>query len=470
LKPIEILSESEIKAIHHATIQILEETGVRLTHPKACAMLIDAGCLQNEERITIPEHLVQSSLATSPSSFTLRGRGGKSITFGDGTLHWHNTGGVPAILDRPGGESRQAMVKDQENATRLLDAIEGIDEIVPLFTPHDVPFEVMNLAMYRYALPHTIKPLGGPGLQYPQEVRSIYEMASVIGPPAEILSIPISPISPLFFPDDVTDSIMETARLGISLVILPSPTAGVTAPMTLAGAIALQSAEVLAGIVLAQLINPGLSIMYCGRLSLIEPRSGRSAWGVPMLGLSSAACVQMGHYYNLPVNVYGLATDSNQLDIQNGYERAINAILPALTGADAMSGIGDLGAGTVSSFAQIMADNDIAMSIKHLLSGMQVDERTLAVELTDEMNKTNGTYMAEKHTVQALRSGETYYPALADRRLFDEWLQAGGSGMVENADEKAVQLINEHEVPPLELSQEQELDKIMKAAEKEITL
>ena len=117
----------------------------------------------------------------------------------------------------------------------------------------------MSLAMYRHALPYTTKPLQGPGVQYCGEVRYAVKMAEVIGPPAEVLTLSLSPVSPLTIPDHEAEAIMEIARLGIAFGPLPCPTAGTTAPFSIVGAIAQQNAEVLAALVLAELVHPGLA-------------------------------------------------------------------------------------------------------------------------------------------------------------------------------------------------------------------
>ncbi|MCX6068937.1 MAG: trimethylamine methyltransferase family protein, partial [Chloroflexi bacterium] len=132
---------------------------------------------------------------------------------------------------------------------------------------------------------------------------------------------------------------------------------------SIAGAIAQQNAEVLAPLVLAQLVHPGLPIFYCGRLAMMEPRTGISVWGGVELGLASAGTVQLGHRYGLPVNVYGFSTNAHTLDIQDGFERGLNAAIPALVGADELSGIGEMEAGVSGSFAQMVADNEFASSV-----------------------------------------------------------------------------------------------------------
>jgi trimethylamine--corrinoid protein Co-methyltransferase len=293
-------------------------------------------------------------------------------------------------------------------------------------------------------------------------------MAAVVGPPAEVLSLGISPISPLFFPDDIAEAIMASSQLGLPLWPLPCPTAGATAPLSLAGALAQQNAEVLASLVLAQAVQPGLPVIYCGRLAMMEPRTGSSVWGGVELGLVSAATAQIAHRYGLPVNVYGLSTNATVLDIQNGYERALNAAIPALAGADELSGIGEMAAGVSSSYAQIVCDNEIAAGVRRLRRGFKTDEDALAVEVMAEVMNGSRNFLDQRHTVHYLRQGEIFFTRLAERRTWEEWEREGRQTMADRAQAEAKHLLAEHEVPPLTEDQERELDEIMREAEAEL--
>ena len=463
-----ILSAEEVEAIHDATLRVLSEVGVVLTQPAARELLADAGAVLNGDRVRLPAELVQACIGRCPSQVSIRGRDGKTMTLGDGTLHWHNLGGAATVYDAGAGRCRPATLQDVVDSTRLLDALDGVTNITPFFTPQDVPGPLMALAMYRHALPHTTKPLQGPGTQTAVEVRYAARMAEVVGPAAEVISLGISPISPLTFPDDVVEAMVETARLGIPLGPLPCPTAGATAPLSLAGALAQQNAEVLASVVLAQLVRPGLPIIYCGRLAAMEPRTGMSVWGGVELGLVSAGTVQVSHRYGLPVNVYGLSTNSNTLDLQSGYERALNAIVPALAGADELSGIGELAAGVTGSYAQMVIDDEIAASVRRVRRGFGADEDALAVEVIARVMDGSRNFLDQRHTVRYLRAGEVLLTRLAERRAWEEWQRGGQETMAGRAEAEARRLLEEHEVPPLEEGQERELDEIMRAAEREL--
>jgi trimethylamine--corrinoid protein Co-methyltransferase len=463
-----VLDNNEIEAIHQATLRILSETGVVLTEPKSREILTDAGATISGARVLISPELVEKCLKLAGRKTTIRGRGGAAKTLGDGALYFHNLGGAPQVYGPANATRRPATIQDVRDATRLLDSLENCHTITPFFTPTEVPGGMMSLAMYRHALPFTVKPLQGPGVQYAAEARFAVRMAEVIGPPAEVLTLSLSPVSPLTIPDHEAEAIMEIARLGIAFAPLPCPTAGTTAPFSIAGAITQQNAEVLAALVLAELVHPGLPIIYCGRLAMMEPRTGLSVWGGVELGLASAGTVQIGHRYGLPVNVYGFSTNAHSLDAQNGFERALNAALPALAGADELSGIGEMEAGLMGSYAQMVVDNEFAGSISRLRKGYTADTEALGVEVIAAVMSSSRNFLGQKHTMKVLRSGEVFFTKLAERGSWEGWEASGRFGMVERAQAEAERIFREHEVPPLDPAQERELDALMVAAQREL--
>jgi len=463
-----VLDDSEIEAIHQASLRILAETGVVLTEPKSRDLLNDAGAKINETRVLLPPEVVERCIALAGKRTTIRGRGGTVKILGEGTLYFHNLGGAPQIYNAFSGTRRLAVVQDVRDSTRLLDALENCHTITPFFTPTEVPGGVMSLAMYRHSLPYTVKPLQGPGVQFASEVRYAVKMAELIGIPAEVLTLSLSPVSPLSIPDHEAEAIMEIARQGIPFAPLPCPTAGTTAPFSIAGAITQQNAEVLAALVLAELVKPGLPIIYCGRLAMMEPRSGLSVWGGVEMGMASAGTVQIGHRYGLPVNVYGFSTNAHCLDAQDGFERALNAAIPAMAGADELSGIGEMEAGVMGSYAQMVADNEFAGSITRIRKGIRADSDALAVDVIAAAMSTTRNFLGQKHTMKYLKSGEVYLTKLAERGSWEAWENAGRIGFVERAQAEAERILREHQVPPLEDAQEHELDLLMVSAEKEL--
>lgn len=317
---------------------------------------------------------------------------------------------------------------------------------------------------------NTTKPIRGPGTQTAREVRLLAEMADIACPELgrKALTVGISPISPLTFPDSIVDAMLETARRDMILGPLPCPIMGATAPLSVAGSVTPQNAEVLASIVLVQLVTYGLPVIYRGRLSLMDPHTGLSVWGSPEIGVISAAAVQTAHCYGLPVDVYGLSTSSYVHDIQSGYERAFGALIPVLAGADEIPGVGEMDGGVNSSPLQLIIDDEILASIKRIRRGVTVDQDALALSVVDKVMNSTGNFLTEMHTVRHLRGGEVMAAGLAERRSWEEWDQAGRDDMADRAQAEAERPLAEHEVPPLTEDQERELDGVLRAAEREL--
>jgi trimethylamine--corrinoid protein Co-methyltransferase len=465
---LEYLTQEELKDLHEATLRILEEIGFVWTHQPTLKILTDAGCWVEGNRVHFPAQLVEDSIAKATKRASIRGRNGTINELGGGNLYFHNLGGARDVYDASTGQRRIATDQDVKDAARVLDALPNCHTITPFFTPRDVPGELMSLFMYRHTLPYTMKPVQGPGIQFAEEVKYAVQMAEVVGTPPHELTLSLSPVSPLSIPNHEAEALLEMAKAGVIMSNLPAPTGGATSPMTIAGSIAQQNAETLAMLVLAQIVNPGLAMIYCGRLGMLEPRTGL-IWGGVELGLSSAVTVQIGHYYGFSVNVYGFSTNAHTLDAQNSFERGLNAVIPALAGADELSGIGEMEAGVMGSYAQMVMDNELAASILRLRRGIKAEVEELAVDIIGNVMNGTRNFLGQKHTLKHLRAGEVALTKFAERNSWDTWEEKlERKGMADYAAAEAERLLREYEIPPLEPQQERELDAIMAGAEKEM--
>ena len=464
MEPLKFLSNEDVQAMHEATLKILHEVGVIWTHKPSLDILLDAGCTMNGNRVCFPPELVMACIAKANKRPVIRGRNGQVNELGNGKLYFHNLGGARDVFDARTGTHHTATTEDSVNAIRLLDALPNCNTVTPFFTPPDVSNELMALHMYRHALSNTTKPVQGPGIQFGHEVKYAVEMATVVGTPASELTLSLSPVSPLTMHDIAAEAIVEMAKAGIVHANLPCPTGGATSPMTITGSIVQQSAESLAPLVLAQIINPGCGFVYCGRMGMLEPRTGL-IWSGVELGISSAATVQLGHYYGFAVNVYGFSTNAHTLDAQNAFERGLNATIPGLAGADELSGIGEMEAGVMGSFAQMVLDNELAGSVHRLRAGLSADAEHLAVEIIGNVMNGTRNFLGQKHTMKYLRGGELALTKLAERNSWDTWEEKlERKGMADHALDEAERILREHTVPPLEPQQEKELDRILAAA------
>ncbi len=467
MEKLKFLSDEDVMAMHEATLHIMSEVGFVWNHKESLDILLGAGCSIKNGRLCFPADLVMSSIAKANKRPVIRGRNGDANEIGGGNLYFHNLGGARDIFDAKTTSRRPATDEDANDAIRILDALENCHTITPFYTPPNVTNEMMSLHMFRNTLPFTIKPVQGPGIQYPHEIKFAVEMANVVGIKAQELTLSLSPVSPLTMHDVAAAAIIEMAKAGVINTNLPAPTGGATSPMTMTGSLVQQNAETLAPLVLAQIINPGCGVIYCGRLGMLEPRTGL-IWSGVELGLSSAATVQLGHYYGFAVNVYGFSTNAHTLDAQNAFERGLNATIPALAGADELSGVGEMEAGVMGSHAQMVLDNELVGSVMRLRTGLSADAEHLALEVIGNVMNGTRNYLGQKHTLKHIRAGELTLTKLAERNSWETWDEKlGRKQMADYAIDKAEKLLKEHQVAPLEPQQEQELDRIFDAAARE---
>jgi len=277
-----------------------------------------------------------------------------------------------------------------------------------------------------------------------------------------IITCSFSPTSPLKFSGDVVRVMVQGAKLDLPMAVLPCPMAGATSPVTLAGSLVQQNVETLAGLVMIQLVNAGTPFMYCPRVFPIDMQSGMTSSGIEV-GILSVGCVQIAKYYGFPSDVYGLDTTSKILDEQVAFEKGLNGILPALAGANMLSGAGSIEGGITASYEQLVIDDEIFGMIFRAVKGIDVDEERLAVDVIAKVAREESNFLQQVHTLKHFRQ-EQYFPKLSDRSSRSRWQEMGSKSVVEVAREKVKKILAEHQPLPLDKDVVQEIEKILKKA------
>jgi trimethylamine--corrinoid protein Co-methyltransferase len=465
------LSEEALDQIEATAFRLLDQVGISLEHGAAQEMLHGLGCRISGERTFIPRQVVTwalDNLTAHREHLNLDGT--LSFTFGDGRPRFHNGGGQPYTLDLDTGQRRPASSQDLADATRLLDALPHVDHITPLFGPQDVPPEMLFIASTATMLRNTRKPVSAAAIDKPQDVPYVVEMAAACsgGPEAfrwrPTMSISVSPVSPLRFTASVTGAILAVVESGAPFHSLPAPTLGGTGPVTMAGALAQQHAEVLASFVIAAAARPGAPVVYCSRISSLDPRKATSSWGGPEVGMTGACAAQLAHRLGLPCDSYGLCTSSSTLDPQFGYERMTNALVPALAGVDILSGVG-IGGGLVAGLEIAVIDDELIGLIQHIVAGPEVSEATLAYDVMAEVIPRDGVFLGEMHTVRHMRQGALWIPQLSAR---GPAAAQAGDDVVARARARARDILHSHRVEPLPEDMGRHLEEILARARRDL--
>ena len=447
--------EEAIEAMHQASLALLARAGVRVESPAARDVFLAAGCtLSADDRVLIPPQAVEDAIAALPASAVLAARDpGKSLELdaSPGPVYVHNMGGAADVADARTGELRRATLADQVALTRVMHHLVNQHEVTSLVQPQDVPALLEPLYSYLVLALESDKALGGPGVSHPFQARYLEEMAMVVtGADGADGTFPIdiafSPVSPLILGGEVTDALLALVATRRSIVeILPCPAVATTAPASIAGAVAQQNAEVLAGLVLVQLAAPGTPVYYGPRLSAVDPRSGVFTSGTPETGVASLAAVLLARRYRMPCDCYGPTTDSKVVDTQYGYEHALNAMIAMLGRPRLLSGIGDIQAGVATNLSTLVVDDEILNYCFYVLEQRPWDADALDVDAMVEGVLSGRGFLGARHTRRYIRS-ELVRPLLSYRGGLGEWLAAGRHGLEDLAEQKVARLLEEDRV------------------------
>jgi trimethylamine--corrinoid protein Co-methyltransferase len=297
---------------------------------------------------------------------------------------------------------------------------------------------------------------------------SIEIAAAIVGGKEELRKRPIisvvqCPISPLRFESGLIEANIEYAKAGVPVVPLTMPLAGETAPVTLAGTLAVNNAEVLGSLVVSEFASSGAPVLYGACPSNIDFRTGLFICS-PESGLLNVALAQLAHYYDLPSEICGGCSDSKVPDAQAAYERTLTLLPAILAGPDIVCGMGGLEAAKTMVPELLIIDNEILEGILRLVRGFEVNDDTLALDVIRKVG-LGGHYLAEKHTLNRFMK-EHWMPKISDRRAYDLWKREGEKGIHDVAREKANEILATHKPEPLPKDVQKEISLILKRYEK----
>lgn len=468
---VEILSDKEIRAIHDASIVILRNVGVKVHHDEVLKLLGQAGAKVDEHNriVRLSEKLVMDSVGRAGKQYILHGRDLKrTARFGYGDFVQMSSPGQFAWIDTQTQELRPATTKDAQDAIRLGDGLPNINIVGSMAQPQEVSETYREVFLTGELVKGTTKPTrswvyNGWTARY---VLEIYR--SIAGGEASLRAKPmieafLEPISPLQLPRDGLDIVIEFVRAGQPISIGPMAMMCGTAPGTLAGTLALENAEILAGVVVTQVLAPGTAVMYGGIPHIMDPRTSICSFGSPEQGLMAVAMVQMGRFYGFPVYINVGLTDAKLLDVQAGIEKGNTLLLGALAGADTFGHCGICGADHGGSLAWLVVDNELMDYVKRIVRGFEVNKDTLATDVIG-LAGPGGNFLSELHTVEHFRRELWLTDSTWTRQTWDDWQGTGRSSMAERAIEKARHILDTHKSEPIDEGLAKEIDRIVESA------
>jgi trimethylamine---corrinoid protein Co-methyltransferase len=465
---LELLSPEDVRQIHEATLDVIESVGVKYHSQKALDILEANGASVDRETTVarIPADLVEKALGALPEKFTLGARNPEYDLPLDGEHVYMSSDGCGVFARDFDGTVRSSRKKDLENCARVVQALDNVSATSAVVSAQDCPPETRVLhefdACVRSSEKHTIVV----SIKEAWEARSLLKMAEALaGGKEELKRRPmftaiICTVSPLHQERFGMDLALVLAEAGIPVSFYPMPILGATGPVTIAGSAVVNNAEFVSGATLVQLAHPGAKVIHGGGPTAMYMSSGAYASNSPEALLLRSCQGHMADFYGVPAWYGAGATTAKEPGIQSAYENTLAMFMAYANGADVTFGTGLLDGSRILCLENMVVDDEIIGMVKRILTGIEVSEETLAVELIKKMG-FNVNYLFDNHTRKHVR--ELWQAKLGETGSCDAWKNAGAKSTTEKAQEKVAEILAAEPAPfPADLGAE--LDAIIAAA------
>ena len=471
--PLEYLNEEQIREIHSAALEILEGLGTVIHHEEAIQLLEREGAhVRDGNRVFISTALVERAVRSAPSRITIYDRNGNPAMFLEGRNVYFGTGSdCPHLLDSSTGERRDFLSKDVVDAVRLADALPNIDFVMSMGLAADIEKKLQYQYKYAAMIRYSTKPQVITAANK-ESLNDLVDIAAVaLGGREEVTRKPIfvlydEPTSPLVHTTEAIEKLLFMAENGLPTNYAPGIMAGATSPVTMAGAITQANAEILAGLVIHQLKNPGAPFVFGGGMSPMDMSSMQPTYSAPEAMMTQAGLCQIGRcLYNLPTWGFGGCSASKLADEQAVNEAATYLLMAAWMGTNLVHDVGYLEFGLTYSFDLLVMCDEFIGQIRRMMEGIQVNREQLAVEVVKRVG-AGGHFLGDDHTFRHFR--ENWQPGITDRKTYDKWMEEGGTTMKQRTKSKVKHILENHVPEPLPDENNSQLDAVLARAKARI--
>jgi len=439
--PQEPLGAEAIAAIHDTALRILEELGMKVLLPEARALYAAGGALvdHDSQMVRIGRDIVAAALGSAPGRIHIRAReANRDLVLEPRVMIFHAGSGCPHATDRVRGR-RPGTLSDFREIMQLIDGFDVIHMMAAAVEPQDSPLMRRHYDMTLVQLESSTK-VPFTYARGRAQVEDTFKMLALSqGLGSDFADAPrtftvINTNSPRTLDLPMAEGIIDFARYGQMTMITPFCLMGAMAPVTVAGALALQHAEALAGITLAQLARPGAPVVYGAFASNVAMKSGAPVFGTPEHLRATLVSGQLARHIGLPWRGSSGAA-SNLADAQGATETTLATMAAVLAGASiTLHAAGWLEGGLSFGYEKFLLDLEVLQTLADLASPLGVGPDDLAFDAIAEV-QPGGHFFASSHTMERFR-GAFYDPLISDWSNHGQWAAAGQP----RADERATAL------------------------------
>ena len=456
-------SESIANIVHEGSVDILSDIGFCAPDKDLLIKLQAAGFQVDLETdmVKISTDLLETALKSMPRNVMLYTREREHLAkFGIESC-FMGAGTPVNVFDLKTGQHRSSTRQDVRQIVTIQDALTQVDIVRPTVTATDQG-EYSDLVEIAELLRCTTKPIVHRTLS-PDRVETAVEMLfTVAGGEKNFRGKPnfatlYCPISPGYFTPENIHCMLKWAENGIPITLLSMAMGGASAPATLLGELIVINTDILAWIVVLEILYPGTPLLYGSVSAVLDMKTGLLPLGAPERGMINSGAAIMANYYGIRSMCGGLSSDAKELDAQAGFEKVTTAIPLLQEGASIIYGVGATDAGNTISYQQLIFDNEIIAGIRRMWGGITLHDPQEEVDLIKELTP-RGNFMSAIHTRKNYM--RHWYPEIISRDTYETWKEKG-ENLETICSRKAQEILDTHQPTNLPTKVEGELEQIV---------
>jgi trimethylamine--corrinoid protein Co-methyltransferase len=451
----ELLTQEQVQRVHEASLEILENVGLKVRFEKARKIFEQHGCRVESETniVKLPRAVVEKYRLMMPPKFTFHGRDPKyDRTIPDQSPVIVTGSSAPDIIDPVTGRERRALSGDIARIAHLINELPAYDVFSVSVLADDAPLDHQYTVSRLYpAIKYCLKPIRITTKDF-SDSQEIMKLVYLIAGSEEayrehpFITHHYCPVvSPLTMDNLSTEMIIYYSEQGLPVYPSIVPNAGLTSPMSLAGTLAQGNAEFLAAAVLMQMVREGTPLIYASLPTVADMRSGAYASGGIECGMLHMAHAQMAHFYNVPCGGYVGLTNSKVNDAQSGYETGLSTSAGVLAGMDMLNMGGLIEALKTFDFAKAVIDDEIAQMLKRMKRGLEFSEENLALDVISKVGP-GGSFIVEPHTIKRMKNA-ALLTKLSDRDTRVTWEKKGALDIQAHAMNRVREILSSNTDP-----------------------
>ncbi|MBV1684107.1 trimethylamine methyltransferase family protein [Eubacterium callanderi] len=442
-----LINNEQVQHLHSQTLEVLDKKGILFEHEGAIEIFKKHGFRVDNNVVFFSGEQVEAAIRQAPEIFEWETETGSVQVNRKEQSLLGPSAGPPYIFDKKA--VRKSTLDDYIKIAKIVETSDVLTFThLLLADTEDIRSEDRPYVQLATSLKYISKPINITSMQTAEEsafdvARNQIQMVKrFYGKTGNVVVGGACPTSPLAYGETDVNVLLGYLAENQPVMIMSCSLPVLTSPASLAGTIIQNNAEILAGIVLTQLVKPGIPVIYANTSSSTNLRNVTLALGAPETALITVATAALAKYYELPYRSGGCLSDALDVDYQAGMESAYCSSTAIYSDVDVMQfACGLMGSFNITSVEKYIVDEQNLRFALRVKEGINIREETSYI---NEILKVEhrGNYLSGRTPKEYKR--EHLAMDVFNKVDYNTWKEKNGKTIFENAAERVEERVENY--------------------------